>query len=139
MGRRRIRFRARIASRLNSPRCFGQRFAISCCFRCPRCFQNDDTKMKILSLGRESAPALGSPEESSRSSERTGLFTSGIVSTKQGQRIALFFTGRRHAGENFAQVLARRAAGLSPPIQMAMAFRGTLPSCRRRCRSSSEL
>ena len=73
----------------------------------------------ILSPDRESAPALGSPEESSRSSERTGLFTSGIVSTKQGQRIALFFTGRRHAGENFAQVLARRAAGLPPPIQMA--------------------
>ena len=82
-------------------------------------FHNDDTKMTILSLDRESAPALGTPEESSRSSERTGLFTSGIVSTKQGQRIALFFTGRRHAGENFAQVLARRAAGLPPPIQMA--------------------
>ena len=82
-------------------------------------FHNDDTGMKILSLARESAAAKGSPEEKSSSRERTGLFTSGIVSTQQGQRIALFFTGRRHAGENFAQVLAQRAAGLPPPIQMA--------------------
>src|SRR5439155_2054790 len=82
-------------------------------------FHNDDTGMKILSLARESAASRGSPEERSRSHERTGMFTSGIVSTRQGQRIALFFTGRRHAGENFAQVLAQRGAGLPPPIQMA--------------------
>jgi len=32
---------------------------------------------------------------------RTGVFTSGIVATtRAGHRIALFFTGRRHAGEN---------------------------------------
>jgi transposase len=85
-------------------------------------FHNDDTNMKILSLAQESAAARGSPEEKSSSSERKGLFTSGIVSTQQGQRIALFFTGRRHAGENFAQVLAHRAAGLPPPIQMADAL-----------------
>ena len=76
-------------------------------------FHNDDTSMKILSLARSSAPSAG---------ERTGVFTSGIVSTRQGQRMALFFTGRRHAGENFAQVLAHRAAGLPPPIQMADAL-----------------
>jgi transposase len=85
-------------------------------------FHNDDTSMKILSLARASAPSSGSPEERSNSHERTGLFTSGIVSTRQGQRIALFFTGRRHAGENFAQVLAHRAAGLPPPIQMCDAL-----------------
>src|SRR2546430_12565430 len=38
-------------------------------------------------------------------SERTGIFTSGIVSTREGRRIALFFTGRKHAGENLAEVL----------------------------------
>ena len=38
--------------------------------------------------------------------ERTGVFTSGIVSTKQGRRIALFFAGRKHAGENLSHVLA---------------------------------
>jgi transposase len=85
-------------------------------------FHNDDTGVKILSLARESAPPRGSPEEKPDSRERTGLFTSGIVSTKQGQRVALFFSGRRHAGENFAEVLAHRAAGLPPPIQMADAL-----------------
>ncbi len=85
-------------------------------------FHNDDTKMKILSLARESS-ARGSPEEESSSRERTGVFTSGIVSTKQGrQRIALFFTGWQHAGENFAEVLAQRAEGEPPPIQMADAL-----------------
>ncbi len=90
-------------------------------------FHNDDTSMKILSLGRGSAPARGSPEERSSSRERTGLFTSGIVSTRQGQRIALFFTGRRHAGENFAQVLAHRAAGLPPPIQICDGLSRNVP------------
>jgi len=33
-------------------------------------------------------------------------------------RIALFFTGAKHAGENIAAVLKRRAGELPPPIQM---------------------
>jgi len=90
-------------------------------------FHNDDTKMKILSLTRESASPRGSPEEESSSRERRGVFTSGIVSTQQGQRVALFFTGRRHAGENFAQVLAQRAAGLPAPIQVADALSRNFP------------
>ena len=60
--------------------------------------------------------------------KRTGVFTSGIVSqTQDGHRIALFFTGRRHAGENLAAVLARRAAELGPPIQMSDALTRNLP------------
>jgi hypothetical protein len=39
----------------------------------------------------------------------------------------LFFTGRRHAGENLAAVLARRAADLGPPIQMCDALSRNLP------------
>src|SRR5713226_7043854 len=42
--------------------------------------------------------------DSSDAPERTGVFTSGIVSTRDGQKIALFFTGRKHAGE---EVLGR--------------------------------
>ncbi len=60
--------------------------------------------------------------------EQTGLFTSGIVSrTRQGQRIVMFFTGRKHAGENLALVLAHRAAGLAPPIQMCDALSRNFP------------
>jgi hypothetical protein len=88
-------------------------------------FYNDDTKMKVLALA--DAIRTEVKEASSSSDERTGLFTSGIVSTRQGQRVALYFTGRRHAGENFAQVLAHRAEGLSPPIQMCDGLSRNLP------------
>jgi len=76
---------------------------------------NDDTTMRILKLTREQrAAALGEDAEE----ERTGVFTSGIVAVGTGRKIALFFTGARHAGENLDQVLKRRAAELPPPIQM---------------------
>jgi transposase len=88
---------------------------------------NDDTAMKILALARASPHSTGVEEEPSSSRERTGLFTSGIVSTRQGQRIALFFTGQKHAGENLAQVLAHRAAESAPPIQMCDALSRNLP------------
>jgi transposase len=90
-------------------------------------FCNDDTSMKILALARASPPQTGMQEETSDAHERTGLFTSGIVSTRQGQRIALFFTGQRHAGENLAQVLAHRAAELPPPIQVCDALTRNVP------------
>jgi transposase len=41
--------------------------------------------------------------------------------------MALFFTGRNHAGENLAQVLAERAKGLAPPIQMSDALSRNVP------------
>jgi transposase len=60
-------------------------------------------------------------------SERTGMFTTGIVSRKAGRDIALFFTGKQHAGENLADVLRRRAAELDTPIQMCDALSRNLP------------
>lgn len=76
---------------------------------------NDDTTMRILKLTREQrAAALGADA----AEERTGVFTSGIVAVEEGRKIALFFTGVRHAGENLAEVLKHRAAGLPAPIQM---------------------
>ena len=91
---------------------------------------NDDTTMKVLTLlgGAPRAPSDKPGEESpEEDAERTGIFTSGIVSTKAGQKIALFFTGRKHAGENLATVLARRAQELGPPIQMCDALSRNLP------------
>jgi hypothetical protein len=49
------------------------------------------------------------------------------VSTRAEQKIALFFNGRKHAGENLAAVLARRAQELGPPIQMCDALSRNLP------------
>ena len=75
---------------------------------------NDDTSMKVLKLEREPGDA------------RTGVFTSGIVSTGQGRKIALYFTGRQHAGENIADVLKQRAQGPRPgDPDVAMRYRET--------------
>ncbi|HMF75012.1 MAG TPA: transposase [Bryobacteraceae bacterium] len=76
---------------------------------------NDDTSMRVLRLEREPLD------------ERTGVFTSGIVSTGQGRKIALYFTGRQHAGENIAEVLKQRAQQASPPIQMCDALSRNVP------------
>jgi hypothetical protein len=45
-----------------------------------------------------------------------------------GRNIALFFTGRRPAGENLAEVLKQGAAELSAPIQMCDALSRNLPN-----------
>jgi hypothetical protein len=105
-------------------------------------FYNDDTGMKILALARASPqrpqgdvedPEPSRSNGSSSSRERTGLFTSGIVSTtRQGQRIALFFTGRNHAGENLARVFVQRAKGLTPPIQMSDALSRNVPKLQEK-------
>ena len=71
----------------------------------------------------ENADSLAEKPEA----ERTGTFTSGIVSTGEGHKIALFLSGRQHAGENLKDVLARRAAELPPPIQMCDALSRNLP------------
>ena len=55
------------------------------------------------------------------------MFTSGVVSIGEGHPIALFFTGCKHAGENLAEVLKQRPAGLSPHIQMCDALSRNIP------------
>jgi transposase len=80
---------------------------------------NDDTTMKVLALTGEQRRAAAADEETDA---RTGVFTSGIVATRDRHRIALFFTGRKHAGENLADILAQRVADLGPPIQMCDAL-----------------
>jgi hypothetical protein len=60
-------------------------------------------------------------------SERTGVFTSGIVSKSGEHQIALFFTGRKHAGENLLDVLRQRSCELGPPIQMCDALSRNMP------------
>lgn len=80
---------------------------------------NDDTSMKVLKLK--------SPAAVRELSQRTGVFTSGVVATQEGRKSALFFTGRKHAGENLRDVLTRRAGDLAPPIQMCDALSRNLP------------
>jgi transposase len=85
---------------------------------------NDDTPMKVLSLLGERKARDGPP---GAGAERKGVFTSGVISKRGEQKIALFFTGNRHAGENLAEVLKRRADGLAAPIQMCDGLSRNLP------------
>ena len=88
---------------------------------------NDDTTVKILELMGERArqEALAGAEDDA--DKRRGLYTSGVVALCDGHRVALFFSGHRHAGENLAQVLKHRAEELPPPIQMCDALSRNLP------------
>jgi hypothetical protein len=82
---------------------------------------NDDTTVRILALmGEGRIPFEDDPG-------RTGLYTSGVISTRDDHRIALFFSSHRHAGENLAEVLKERAAELDAPIQMCDALSRNLP------------
>ena len=83
-------------------------------------FHNDDTSMRILKLKRPAGD------------ERTGIFTSGIVSVLRleggsERPIALFFSGAKHAGENLARVLQQRARELGAAIQMSDALSRNVP------------
>ena len=77
---------------------------------------NDDTTIKILSLMKDNEKA-----------ERKGMFTTGILSTANNRKIALFFTGRKHSGENMADLLKKRKPDSSPPIQMCDALSRNTP------------
>lgn len=69
----------------------------------------DDTTMRVHSLRQEI---------SEKEDARTGIFTTGLISRVGQRQIALFFTGQKHAGENFDLTLKRRTAGLDKPIHM---------------------
>jgi hypothetical protein len=77
-------------------------------------FHTDDTRVVILACLKEDQEAGG---EQNRATQ-----TSGIVVKIELRKIAFYFSARRHAGENLAELLKRRSAGLETPIQMADAL-----------------
>lgn len=74
----------------------------------------DDTRVRILDLIKEN--------KQKKQDERKGVQTSVVVAEAGTKLIALYFSGRRHAGENMQQLLLRRRADLERPIQMADAL-----------------
>jgi transposase len=83
----------------------------------PLVFQ-DDTGARVVSLIKdhqaEPAPA------------RKAIYTSVLRCVGQ-QTICLFFTGRRHAGENLDDLLALRDAALAPMVWMSDALAANTP------------
>lgn len=87
---------------------------------------NDDTYVRILELmgkRRDKLVAKGDLDLP----DRTGLFTTGIVARTAAGPIALFASGRQHAGENLADLLSLRDPGLAPPMQMCDGLDRNLP------------
>lgn len=79
---------------------------------------NDDTVSKILKIeGVRNGPYV--IDDDGIDGKRSGIFTSAIVSIDGDIKTALFFTSRKHAGENLESVLQHRLAELGPPIQMS--------------------
>lgn len=68
----------------------------------------DDTWVRILSCMKEDQEKQGRETN-----------TSGIVVKVGERKIAFYMSGRRHAGENFADLLKKRKAGLKKPFQMS--------------------
>jgi transposase len=82
-----------------------------------RVLHNDDTSVRILEfMGKRRAELVAYDELPDP--DRTGLFTTGFVSITADGLIALFFSGRKHGGENFTALLDARDPGLPPPIHM---------------------
>jgi transposase len=79
---------------------------------------NDDTTMKVLELMKN---------DDKDESPRTGMFTTGILSTSNDWKIGLFFTGRKHSGENMLDLLQQRESDRGPPIQMCDALSRNMP------------
>jgi len=80
----------------------------------------DDTVMKLLER-----PDLAME---GRRKERKGIYTTGLIARQGQSRVALFITGMQHAGENLADLLKRRMAGLPRPIQMCDAAAVNTPN-----------
>ena len=75
----------------------------------------DDTTARILSLMAEN--------KTLNEGERRAIYTTGVVASPvvgdEGHRVALYFSGRKHGGENVADLLDRRPDALEAPIRMA--------------------
>lgn len=82
------------------------------------CIHNDDTTAKILDLMKDDAK---------RQSERKGIYTTALLAKTDDKQIALFFTGKQHAGENLNDILDDRNEGMPIPIQSCDALSRNLP------------
>jgi len=87
-------------------------------------FHTDDTGMKVLAIMKIIDEEL---EKADGKRIRTGIFTTGIVSIVGEHKIVLYFTGRKHSGENFADLLEQRQSDRDPPLLMCDAKKGNAP------------
>jgi hypothetical protein len=85
---------------------------------------HDDTAVRILALIQENSTIFAAAQTQGVSSptERTGMHTTALV-VKVGEHTAiLYYSSRRHAGENLQGLLDQREAGLAKPLAMSDAL-----------------
>jgi transposase len=84
----------------------------------------DDTAVRILALMQENSARLAAAQAQgvSTPNERPGMHTTALV-VKVGEHTAiLYYSSRRHAGENLQGLLDKRKAGLEKPLAMSDAL-----------------
>lgn len=84
----------------------------------------DDTAVRIVSLMQENLARVTAVQAQGRAmpKERTGMHTTALV-VKIGEHTAiLYYSSRRHAGENLQGLLDQREAGLAKPLAMSDAL-----------------
>lgn len=81
--------------------------------------QNDDTWIRILSVIKQI--------KNGTAGVRSGMYTTNILSYYNGYKIALFLNGRKHSGENMADILKLRVPQADLAIQMCDALSVNIP------------
>lgn len=84
----------------------------------------DDTPGRVLTLIEENhiARAKAQAQGKTKPEERTGRHTTALVVQAGDRRICLYYTGRRHAGENLEALLTKRESGRGKPLVMSDAL-----------------
>jgi len=84
----------------------------------------DDTPQRILTLIEENhqARARAQAQGKTKTEERTGMQTTALMVQVGARRICLYYTGRRHAGENLAALLRKREPDRGKPVVMSDAL-----------------
>ena len=84
----------------------------------------DDTPGRILALIAENqqARARAQTQGKTKPEERTGMQTTALIVQVGDRRIYLYYTGRRHAGENLEALLTKREPGRGKPLVMSDAL-----------------
>jgi transposase len=84
----------------------------------------DDTAVRILSLMQENRVLLEQAKAQGLSApnERTGMHTTALAVQVGEHTAILYYSSRRHAGENLQGLLDKREAGLDKPLAMSDAL-----------------
>jgi hypothetical protein len=84
----------------------------------------DDTPGRVLTLIEENqlAHAQARAQGKAKPDTRTGMQTTALIVQVGEQRICLYYTGRRHAGENLEALLTKREPGRDKPLVMSDAL-----------------